>query len=181
MFQAKIVEVAVKEAVKKVTKKVSQDDNLKTLELENEIANAVVKYSADTKRDREIILKAVMNGLEEEKMSREETNQLVMRALEKSMYLKHSMMRRHRPDGSLGKNVSILLMITGCLMIAAPLTWVYLRKLKERRQNQGLMNRLQQYVENTETGDRSNFVADNYAEQIKDENVLNPKYLSGSK
>ena len=102
-----------------------------------------------------------------------------MRAIEKSMHMKHNM-RRHRYDGSLSKNISILLMITGCLMIAAPLTWVYVRKLKERRQNQGLMNRLQQYVDNSETADRSNFVADNYVEQIKDENVLNPKYLAGT-
>ena len=45
---------------------------------------------------------------------------------------------------------------------------------------QGMLNRMQQYSERTTTtnDDQGNFVADQYIEQTKDENVLNPKFLS---
>merc|ERR1711893_487598 len=44
----------------------------------------------------------------------------------------------------------------------------------------GMLNRMQQYSERTTTtnDDQGNFVADQYIEQTKDENVLNPKFLS---
>ena len=71
-----------------------------------------------------------------------------------------------------------MLMITGCLMIAVPITVVYVKKMKERAHAQGLMNRMQQYQNNTRQDDSKNFVAENYMEaDNKDENILNPRFL----
>ena len=63
-------------------------------------------------------------------------------------------------------------------MIAVPITVVYVKKMKERAHTQGLMNRMQQYQNNTRQDDSKNFVAENYMEaDNKDENILNPRFL----
>ena len=85
---------------------------------------------------------------------------------------------RRRRFTDISDRMSILLMISGCLMIAVPITVVYVKKMKERAKNQGLINRIQQYKSNNQPEDDKNFVAENYMETTKDENILNPKFLS---
>ena len=85
---------------------------------------------------------------------------------------------RRRRFTDISDRMSILLMISGCLMIAVPITVVYVKKMKERAQAQGLINRIQQYKNNIQPEDNKNFVAENYMEATKDENILNPKFLS---
>merc|ERR1719394_782517 len=81
--------------------------------------------------------------------------------------------RRRLTD--ISDRMSLMLMITGCLMIAVPITVVYVKKMKERAHAQGMMNRMQQYQNNTRQDDSKNFVAENYMEaDNKDENILNP-------
>ena len=84
--------------------------------------------------------------------------------------------RRRLTD--ISDRMSLMLMITRCLMIAVPITVVYVKKMKERAHTQGLMNRMQQYQNNTRQDDSKNFVAENYMEaDNKDENILNPRFL----
>ena len=86
-------------------------------------------------------------------------------------------MRHHRGDHvAMSGTVSLVLMLCGCMMIAGPLTLVYCSKLKQRRLQQGLANRINQYTTSTQDQDRNNFVAQEY-DQNKAENVLNPKFL----
>ena len=87
-------------------------------------------------------------------------------------------MNQRSRKGSLdmSETVSLVLMISGLMMIAGPLTLIYCNKLKQRRLQQGLANRITQYTTSTQEQDRNNFVAQEY-DQNKAENVLNPKFL----
>ena len=86
--------------------------------------------------------------------------------------------RARRGSLDMSETVSLVLIISGLMMIAGPLTLIYCNKMKQRRLQQGMINRLQQYsTDQNNAADQSNFVADNYMEQMKNENILNPKYL----
>merc|ERR1711868_88812 len=123
------------------------------------------------KQNNQVITMAVKESLMKYEIADETIEKAVQQAIEQE-----GIKRRRLTD--ISDRMSILLMISGCLMIAVPITVVYVKKMKERAQTQGLINRIQQYKDNNQPEDDKNFVAENYMETMKDENILNPKFLS---
>jgi len=181
-FKEFLVEATIKQAILNHAlnndKKIEVLRNKKALnkEVENIIMEAITKSKTANKHDYKIIVKAVKESLKEFELAESSIQKAVM----KSIKLVSEEMQKKRLNKDLNKSVMIVLMITGLMMIAVPITVVYVKKIKERKFAQGMLNRMQQYSERTTTtnDDQGNFVADQYIEQTKDENVLNPKFLS---
>jgi len=181
-FKEFLVEAAIKQAI--LNHALNNDEKIEVLrnkkalneEVENIIMEAVTKSKTANKHDYKIIIKAVKESLKEFELAESSIQKAVM----KSIKLVSEEMQKKRLNKDLNKSVMIVLMITGLMMIAVPITVVYVKKIKERKFAQGMLNRMQQYSERTTTtnDDQGNFVADQYIEQTKDENVLNPKFLS---
>jgi len=173
-LQQVMIAAAVRNAVdkeKKLKYIIAMGGKSHNEEIMEAIGEIVKKTRHAKKQNTQIITMAVKESLMRYKIADETIEKAVKQAIEEE-----SVRRRRFTD--ISDRMSILLMISGCLMIAVPITVVYVKKMKERAQTQGLINRIQQYKSNNQPEDDKNFVAENYMETMKDENILNPKFLS---
>ena len=70
----------------------------------------------------------------------------------------------------------IFYIISGCFGLAVCLTFIYLKKLKEKKELRDHLKRMTQYSSDS---DQNNFVAEKYMEEITKGNILDQNSFGG--
>jgi len=166
-FQQMMIESAVKRALDKqslaeVMRRESGDAVRRIIKV------AIHNSKLAHKHNYEAVLEALKATLKEDEVPEEAIEEAVMEAI-KEEEGKHRMISME-----MSREVSLCLLVTGLLMVAASLTFLYVKKIRETRRLKVLSNRLENYA----VGDQRNFVAE---QMEKSEHVLDPKFLTPNK